>query len=349
MEIFRFEHNELLLLLLTIPVLLIIYLISLAYKKRALKSFGELPVISRLMKEVSASRPLIKFFLILLSLIFLIFTVAGPQYGSKLEDIKRKGVELVIALDVSNSMLAEDIKPNRLENAKRAITRMVDRLNNDKIGLIIFAGDAYTQIPITMDYSATKMFLSSISTDIVPKQGTSIGAAIDLGVNSFSPDNEKNRAIIIITDGENHEEGAIESSDAASEKGIIVHTIGMGLPQGAPIPMYNQYGQKDYRTDRQGEVVVSKLNEQLLQEIAAAGNGTYIRANNTQTGLNALFDEINKMEKEELNSTIYSEYEERFQWLAGISLLLLLLDFLILERKNRRLRNVNLFGKKSDK
>ncbi len=243
-------------------------------------------------------------------------------------------------------MLAEDIKPNRLENAKRAITRVVDRLNNDKIGLIVFAGDAYTQIPITMDYSATKMFLSSINTNIVPKQGTSIGAAIDLGINSFSPGNEKNRAIIIITDGENHEEGAIESAEMASENGIIVHTIGMGLPQGAPIPMLNQSGQKDFRTDRQGEVVISKLHEQLLQEISAAGNGTYIRANNTQTGLNALFDEINKLEKEELNSSIYSEYEERFQWLAGISLLLLLLDFLILERKNRSLRNVNLFGKK---
>ena len=284
--------------------------------------------------------------MIVISGIFLIFTVAGPQFGSKLEEVKRRGVEIVIALDVSNSMLSEDIKPNRLENAKRAISGMVDRLNNDKIGLIVFAGDAYTQIPITLDYSATKMFLTAISTNIVPKQGTSIASAIDLGMNSFSPDNEKNRAMVIITDGEDHEQGAVEAAQLATEKGISIHTIGMGLPQGSPIPIYNQFGQKEFRTDRQGEVVISKLDEQMLQQIAGTGNGKYIRANNTKTGLNALFDEINKMEKEDLSSRMYSEYEERFQWMAGLSLLFLLVDFIILDRKNRLMRNVNLFGKK---
>ncbi|MFC2097136.1 VWA domain-containing protein [Bacteroidota bacterium] len=343
---FRFEHNELLILLLIVPVIIIIYLFSLQFKKKALASFGESKIIGRLMEEISSFRPNVKFLIMLISITFLILSIAGPQFGSKLEDIKRKGVEIVIALDVSNSMLAEDIKPNRLESAKRAISGMVDRLNNDKIGLIVFAGDAYTQIPMTMDYSATKMFLSSINTEIISKQGTSVGSAIELGMNSFSPDNEKSRALVIITDGENHEEGAIEAAQQAVERGITIHTIGMGLIQGAPIPVYNQYGNIDYKTDEQGEVVVSKLNEQILQEIASTGNGKYIRANNTKTGLNALFDEINKMEKEEINSRLYSDYEERFQWLAGISLLLLLIDFIILERKNRFLKNVNLFGRK---
>lgn len=329
-----------------IPVFIIIYFYNIRSKNIALRKFGETEVINRLMKEISRIRPGIKFLMIVISGIFLIFTVAGPQFGSKLEEVKRRGVEIVIALDVSNSMLSEDIKPNRLENAKRAISGMVDRLNNDKIGLIVFAGDAYTQIPITLDYSATKMFLTAISTNIVPKQGTSIASAIDLGMNSFSPDNEKNRAMVIITDGEDHEQGAVEAAQLATEKGISIHTIGMGLPQGSPIPIYNQFGQKEFRTDRQGEVVISKLDEQMLQQIAGTGNGKYIRANNTKTGLNALFDEINKMEKEDLSSRMYSEYEERFQWMAGLSLLFLLVDFIILDRKNRLMRNVNLFGKK---
>ena len=214
------------------------------------------------------------------------------EFGSKLKTEKRKGVELMIALDVSNSMMAEDIQPNRLERAKRAISRLVDKLDDDKIGLIVFAGDAYTQLPITTDFASAKLFLNSVSTNIVPRQGTAIGAAINLAANSFSPQFEGNKAIIVITDGENHEDDAVGAATAAAQQGIIVHTIGMGLPQGAPIPVYEN-GQKDFRKDKNGQVVVTKLDEQMLQEIAAAGNGVYVRANNAEVGLNTLFDEIN--------------------------------------------------------
>ncbi len=251
----------------------------------------------------------------------------------------------MINLDVSNSMLAEDIQPSRLENAKRAISKLVDELDNDKIGLVVFAGDAYIQLPMTTDFGAAKLFLSSVNTQIVPRQGTSIGAAIELAARSFTPEADKSKAIIIITDGENHEEGAIEAAKAAAEKDIIVHTIGMGLAKGAPIPVYNQYGQKDYRKDHEGKVIVSKLNENLLREIATAGNGIYIRANTANAGLKTLFDEINKMDKQDIEARVYSEYEEQFQYLVFIAIFLLIVELIILERKNRWLRKLKIFDR----
>jgi Ca-activated chloride channel family protein len=281
----------------------------------------------------------------MLALVFFIGGLARPQFGSKLKKVKREGVELIIALDVSNSMMAEDIQPNRLERAKRAISRLVDRLKDDKIGLIVFAGDAYTQLPITSDYNSAKLFLNSVSTQIVPKQGTAIGTAINLGIRSFTPNGEANKAIIVITDGENHEDDALEASQRAESEGIIVHTIGMGLPSGSPIPVLRN-GQTDYLKDRDGKVVVTKLNEQMLEQIAAAGSGIYVRANNAQVGLNALFDEINKMEKQEMDTRVYSEYDDQFQYFFAIGLLLLFLEFLVLERKNKYLIHVKLFGSK---
>lgn len=295
------------------------------------------------MPFVSGSRPAIKFSILVLAVLFFIVGIARPQFGSKLKTEKREGVELIIALDVSNSMLAEDIQPNRLERAKRAISRLIDRLKDDKIGLIVFAGDAYTQLPITTDYNSAKLFLAAVNTEIVPKQGTAIGTAIDLGMHSFAPNSEANKAIIIITDGENHEDDAVSIATAASEAGIIIHTIGMGLPQGTPIPIYTN-GQKDYRKDRDGKPVVTKLNEQMLEQISAAGDGIYVRANNAQVGLNALFNEIEKMEKAELESRVYSEYDDQFQYFFAIGLALLLIDFLILERRNKYLKDFKLFG-----
>jgi Ca-activated chloride channel family protein len=294
------------------------------------------------MPALSFSRPVIKFLLAMLALAALIFGIARPQFGSKLREIKREGVEIIIALDVSNSMMAEDIQPNRLERAKQAIAKMVDRLVNDKIGLIVFAGDAYIQIPITSDYVSAKLFLNTISTDIVPKQGTAIGSAIALGSKSFTPQEESSKALIIITDGENHEDNAIDAAKAASEKGIRVHTIGIGLPKGAPIPVYNG-GQKNYLKDNSGETVISKLDEGMLQQIAAAGEGVYIRSTDTRVGLDKLFDEISKMEKQEMEARIYSDYDERFQYLFAIGLFFLLLEFLILERKNKWLSKIKLF------
>lgn len=343
MEMFRFAHIEYLYALGVIPVFIILFWITRRRRRKALERFGQTEVISQLMPNVSKSRPVVKFIIWLFALASLIIATARPQFGSKLKTVKREGVELVIALDVSNSMMAEDIQPNRLERAKRAISRLVDNLNDDKIGLIVFAGDAYTQLPITTDYPSAKLFLNAVNTNIVPRQGTAIGAAIELASVSFSPQFEGNKAIVIITDGENHEDDAIGAATSAAQNGIIVHTIGMGLPQGGPIPVVRN-GQRDYRKDKEGNVVVTKLNEEMLQQIAAAGNGIYVRANNAQVGLNTLFNEIDKMEKSEMESLVYSDYEDQFQWFIAFAIFLILLDFLILERKNKYLKNIKLFG-----
>ncbi|SFF18647.1 vWA domain-containing protein [Sunxiuqinia elliptica] len=343
MEMFRFAHIEYLYALGVIPVFIILFWITRRRRRKALERFGQTEVISQLMPNVSKSRPVVKFIICLFALASLIIATARPQFGSKLKTVKREGVELIIALDVSNSMMAEDIQPNRLERAKRAISRLVDNLNDDKIGLIVFAGDAYTQLPITTDYPSAKLFLNAVNTDIVPRQGTAIGAAIELASVSFSPQFEGNKAIVIITDGENHEDDAIGAATSAAQNGIIVHTIGMGLPQGGPIPVVRN-GQRDYRKDKDGNVVVTKLNEEMLQQIAAAGNGIYVRANNAQVGLNTLFNEIDKMEKSEMESLVYSDYEDQFQWFIAFAIFLILLDFLILERKNKYLKNIKLFG-----
>jgi Ca-activated chloride channel family protein len=345
MEMFRFAHTEYLWGLLIIPLLTLFFIWARIARKRALKRFGSLQTITELMPFVSKSRPVFKFFLLMLALAFFIVGAARPQFGSKLKKLTREGVEIIIALDVSNSMLAEDIQPNRLERAKRAISRMVDRMKDDKIGLIVFAGEAYTQLPITTDYNSAKLFLDAVDTQIVPRQGTAIGAAINLAIRSFTPGGETNKAIVIITDGENHEDDPVAAAQEAANNGIFVHTIGMGLPQGSPIPVVRN-GQTDYMRDNEGDVVITKLDEPTLEKIAASGSGIYVRANNAQVGLNALFDEINKMQKEEMETLVYSEYDDQFQYFFAIGLLLLLLEFVILERKNRYLMKVNLFSAK---
>ncbi len=344
MELFRIAQPAYLYALLIIPVLSLFFILARRMRRKALDRFAQNETLQILMPNASNSRPVLKFILLMIALASIIIGLARPQFGSKLKTVKREGVELVIALDVSNSMMAEDIQPNRLERAKRAIAQLVDKLSEDKIGLIVFAGQAYTQLPITTDYASAKLFLESVSTEIVPTQGTAIGAAIELGMRSFSPDFEGSKAMIIITDGENHEDDAIGAATAAAENGVIVHTIGMGLPQGGPIPVFRN-GQKDYRKDRDGNVVVTKLDETMLQQIAAAGKGVYVRANNAQVGLNTLFSEINKMESAEMESRVYSEYNDQFQYFIGLGLLLLLLEFMVLERKNKYLKNFKLFGK----
>ncbi len=345
MEMIKFGNSEFLWALMIIPLLTVFFIWSRYARKKALRRFGSEELMKVLMPFASKSRPRFKFFVLMLALAFVIVGIARPQYGSKLKKVKREGVELVIALDVSNSMMAEDIQPNRLDRAKMAISRLVDRLKDDKIGLIVFAGDAYTQLPITTDYNSAKLFLNSINTQIVPKQGTAIGAAIGLGMRSFTPDSKANKAIIIITDGENHEDDAISAAKDAADNGMIVHTIGMGLPQGSPIPVLRS-GRKEYLKDRDGNVVITKLDETMLEQIATAGNGIYVRANNAQIGLNTLFDEINKLEKSEMDTLVYSEYEDQFQYFFAIALFLIVLEFFILDRKNRYLKNIKLFSVK---
>jgi len=340
---FRFGNSEYLYALVIIPILVILFVAYMYRRKRALKRFGDIPVISQLMPYVSRIRPVLKFVFLILALTSVIFALSDPQFGSRLEKVKRKGVELIIALDVSNSMLAGDIEPSRLERAKRAISQMVDRLHNDKIGLIVFAGDAYVQVPLTTDYSAVKMYLSSITTDIVPRQGTAIGSAVDLAGDSFDPESGLEKALIVITDGENHQGNVVEAASQARKENITIHTIGMGSRQGAPIPIRRENGQTVYQKDQQGSTVISKLDEGTLQRLASEGQGIYIRANNARTGLNELFDEISQMTRKEIESKVYTDYEHRFQYLVGLALFFLFLDLMLLERKNTRLMKFNLF------
>ncbi|MCA1744738.1 MAG: VWA domain-containing protein, partial [Bacteroidales bacterium] len=327
---FRFGHPEYLYLLIIIPVLAFIQLLFLIQKKKALKRFGTPELVEHLMPDVSKFRPVIKFYLLLMALMALIFTLAAPQFGTRLQTVQRQGIELIIALDVSNSMNAQDIEPSRLERAKQAIARLTDRLVNDRLGLIVFAGQAYTQLPITSDYASAKMFLSNINTEIVPTQGTAIGAAINLAIQSFSQQEDVNRAIIVITDGENHEDDAMGAAQQAAELGIKVYTVGMGSPRGGPIPAG---GSGNFLRDREGNVVITRLDETMLQQIATAGNGEYIPANNIRSGINNLMSELSDLEKSEFESKVYTDFEDQFQYLALIALLLLLIDFIILERK----------------
>ncbi len=340
--LFRFGNPGLLPWLVLVPVIIAVFITMLVLRKSALRRFGDEALLQKLMPDESLPRIILKFIIFVIALGLMIFGAARPQFGSKLEEVKKQGVEIVIALDVSNSMLSEDIKPNRLEKSKRAISSLVSKLTNDKIALIVFAGEAYTQMPMTADYGAAKMFLSTINTGYIERQGTAIGAAVDLGIKSFDQESPASKALIIISDGENHEDDALAKIKEATEKGIIVHTIGMGLPQGAPIPVYGRY-QKEFRKDREGNTVISKLNEEMLQKIAAEGNGVYVRASNASAGLNVVYDEISKMDKTELESKIYTDFDEKFQYLFGIAFILLVLELLFAERKNKFLKNIKLF------
>ena len=270
-----------------------------------------------------------------------IFMLARPQFGSKMETVKRSGVEAVIALDISNSMLAEDVTPSRLEKAKKLISRLVDTFNNDKVGMIVFAGEAFTQLPITSDYVSAKMFLESINPSLITTQGTDIGAAIRLAMKSFTPNDGVGRAIVVITDGENHEGGAIEAAKEAAEKNMQVFILGIGSPDGSPIP--EERGSNHFRKDKDGNVIVTRLNEQMCQEIAKAGNGMYIRVDNSNSAEKILNEEISKLAKTDVESQVFTDFDEQFQALAWLVLILLVVEMLILERKNPLFKNIRLF------
>ncbi len=346
---FRFAHSEYLYLLFGIPLLLVIYIIAVRLRKRSLAKFGDPGLVNGLMPDVSKSRPHFKFLIVLFALALLIVAIAGPEFGSKLKEVKRKGIELIIALDVSNSMRAEDIAPDRLDRAKQAISKLIDRLNGDKLGLIVFAGDAYTQIPITTDYSAAQMFLSTINTNMVSRQGTAIGSAIDLAMKSFDPTSNASKVLVIISDGENLQGNALEKAKEAAKNGIKIYTIGMGTVEGAPIPITEANGQKGFLKDQQGNVVTTKMNATMLSELASAGGGEFYTASSSNVGLNKLFDKLNSLNKAELDSKVFSEYEEQFPYLIGAVLILLIIDFLIIDRKGKWLRNVHLFTVKNKK
>ena len=339
---FRFEEPTYLYLLLLLPFLAAFYLYSNYRRRKAIRKFGDPVLMAQLMPDVSKYRPDVKFWLVFAAIGLFAVLLARPQFGSKLETLKRQGVEVMIALDISNSMLAQDVQPSRLEKAKRLVAQLVDKMENDKVGMIVFAGDAFTQLPITSDYISAKMFLESINPSLISKQGTAIGAAINLATRSFTPQEGVGRAVIVITDGENHEGGAVEAAKAAAEKGIQVSVLGVGMPDGAPIPVE---GTNDFRRDRDGNVVVTRLNEQMCQEIAQAGDGIYVRVDNSNAAQKVIAQEINKMAKADVETQVYTEFNEQFQAVAWIILLLLLAEMLILERKNPLFRNIHLFKK----
>lgn len=337
---FKFAYPNALFLYILLLLIVGIFLYA-GYKRRSdLRKYGSPELLGAMMPEASRHRPQLKFWLTFTALCFMVLLLARPQFATKVETVKRQGIETVIALDISNSMMAQDVAPNRLERSKNIISRLVDGFEDDKVGLIVFAGDAFIQLPITSDFISAKLFLESISPSLITRQGTNIKAAIDMATRSFTPREGVGKAIIIITDGENHEGGAVEAAKAAAEKGMMVYVMGVGSPEGAPIPGERS---NDFRRDKEGNVIVTKLNEQMCQEIAAAGNGVYIRIDNTSNAQKILQKEVDKLAKADLDTAVYSEHDEQFQVMAWIAFVLLLLEMLLMVKKNPKLKDFNLF------
>lgn len=339
---FRFENPIYLYLLVLIPLLALVRYFTYRQRKKKLKTFGEMELLKQLMPDVSKYRPLVKFWLMLSALALLIILMARPQMGKKVSMDKRNGIETMIAVDISNSMKAEDVVPSRLDKSKMLIENMVDKFNNDKLGLVVFAGDAFIQLPITSDYVSAKMFLQSIDPSLIATQGTNIAEAIRISANSFTQQEKIGRAIIIITDGEDHEGGAIEAAKAAKKKGMRVFVLGVGSDKGSPIPD----GAGGYMKDNTGTEVMSALNEQMCQQIAEAGGGAYIHVDNTNAAQEHLNQELTKLQKGEITSTAYGEYDEQFQAFGILVLLLLIIEVIVLESKNPLTKRVTLFRKK---
>ena len=341
---FRFGDPTCLYLLAILPLLAAFYLFSNYHRRKRIRKYGDPALLRQLMPDVSSHRMHLKFWLTFSAIALIIFVLARPQFGSKMETVKRSGIETVIALDISNSMLAEDVQPNRLDKSKRLVSKLMESFTNDKVGMIVFAGQAFTQLPITSDYISAKMFLDAIDPSLIASQGTDIGGAINLAMKSFTPKEEVGRAIIIITDGENHEGGAEEAARAAAEKGMLVYVLGVGSPEGAPIPA-NTGRSNDFRKDKDGNVIVTRLNEEMCRQIAQAGKGMYIRVDNSNSAQRILQGEIDKLAKADVETTIFTEFDEQFIVVAWIALILLVLEVLVLERKNPLFKNIKLFDK----
>ena len=338
-NVLRFEHPEYLYGLLVIPLLVIIYILFRLAQKKRFERFAQIGMRDQLVPSYSTRRANFKFVIFLLMVSSIILALANLQSGSKMEEVKREGIDLYLAIDVSNSMNAEDIVPSRLERSKQAINKLIGDMKGDRIGVIVFADKAFVQLPITTDYSAARMFLSTINTSLVASQGTAIA------------EEEHSRAIVIISDGEDHEnDAAVKAAQEAAKQGVHVYTIGMGLPDGAPIPEYNQYGnQVGYRRDRNGNTIITRLDEQMLQKIAAAGNGIYVRASNSNVGLGKIYDDINKLDKSEIDAKVFTDYEDQFQWFVAAAIILLLLEVLISSGKRGWEKKFNIFEKRDEK
>ena len=335
---FRFAHIELLYLLAIIPLLAIAFALVMHHRRKLLERFGNIELLKELMPAYSRSRLRLKLWLYLTALACLIIAAARPQLGSKLREEKAKGVEMMLVVDVSNSMLAEDFEPNRLERTKYAINKLFEGLQQERVGMVIFAGEPKVQLPITSDYRMAQAFTKRISPSLIAEQGTDIGKALELASLSFSSQSGKSRVIVLITDGENHEQDVTAIAQKAKQEGIRIYTIGIGTPEGAPIEIGGEFIK-----DENGEMVVSKLGEQMLQELASTTDGAYVRASKQSIGLEEIVKSINQMEKSELSTVRYEEYNEQYQYFIAVALVLLLLDMLILTRRNPRLRRFNIF------
>lgn len=339
---FRFAHPHILWLLWAIPLLVVIFLLALRLRKHRLARFGSLTTLEELMPEVSNGRVFLKFLLFVSAIFFLILAAARPQFGSKLREEKSEGIEMMLVVDVSNSMLAEDFAPNRLERTKYAINKLFEGMKQDRVGLVVFAGEPKVQLPITSDYRMAKSFAQKIDPSLVSVQGTAVGKALEQALLSFSgetvEEGRHSRVIILITDGENHEDDAIAVAERAAEMGIRIYTIGIGTPEGAPISIGG-----DFIRDEKGEMVVSKLNEEMLQQIAEITDGLYVRSSLQSIGLEEIVQSIEAMEKTELSTVRFEEYNEQYPFLLAIALVLLLLEFLLLDRRNPLLAHLNIF------
>ena len=338
---FRFADPNYLYLLLFIPLLLVLYIYSNKQRKERIKRYGDLDLLQELMPNVSPHRMHLKFWLVLSALFLMIIILARPQFGTSTQKVKTKGIEIVMALDVSNSMMATDIVPSRLEKAKNTIAKLVDGFENDKVGLVVFAGDAFTQLPITSDFISAKMFLENISTSLIRKQGTALGKALQVAMRSFTGREKVQRAIVLITDGENHESGALAAAKEAAERGIRVYVIGVGSSKGSPIPITK--GGTDYMKDKDGNVVITQLNEGMCQELAKEGKGSYIRLDNTNRAQQFLEKELSKLSKSDNETVVYASYNEQFIFITWMVLLLLIIDTLLLERSNPLFKNLKIF------
>ena len=336
---FRFENPIYLWLLLIIPILIILKIMMWYVQRKKLSRIGNPTLLKELMPDVSRFRPWVKFLLLITALSSLILALARPQFGSKISHEKRNGIEAIIALDISNSMLAQDVQPSRLDKSKLMIENLINSFINDKIGLVVFAGEAYVQLPITSDYVSAKMFLNDITPNLISAQGTDIARAIRVSLSSFTQQKGVGKAIILITDGEDNEGGALEAVKEAKEKGVNVFILGVGDSKGAPIPL----GNGEYLKDNHGQTVMTALNENMCKEIAQAGSGTYIHIDNTSLAQEQLNNELSKLQKGDSDAVVYSEYNEQFQIVALFSFILLLIEVCLLERKNPLFKRFNLF------
>jgi Ca-activated chloride channel homolog len=343
MDSWKFFYREFLWGYVVLAALAIIAAVILVRREKIYSRLGDYGLIHMLIPNVSQTKRWVKFVLWILACGFFIFGISDFQYGTKTEEVKREGADIMVCLDVSKSMLAQDIRPNRLVRAIQSMEKFIERLQGDRLGIVVFAGSAYVQLPLTTDYSSAKVFLESISPDMVPVQGTNISEAISKAAESFGSDQGKNRAIIVITDGEDHEEDAIKIAEEAGEKQIMINTIGIGSENGVPIPEYNGGMQIGFKKDRDGKTIISKLNSDLLKQIAGKANGVYAQATNADIGLNAILDKINELDKKKIESQQYSDYEDQFQVFFLFALVIFLIEFLISERVSTLWKKVNLF------